>query len=121
MGQFVDFAQPGDFIGREALKKISVDGPRRRLVGIEIHGDALASPNEEFWDITDGATKVGHVTRCAYSPRLERNIGWANVPTDYAEVGTELVVVSPLGELAAVVCEAPWFKPQIKIPDDMKG
>jgi len=120
MGHFVDFTQAGDFIGKEALKRISVAGPRRRLVGIEIHGAALASPNEEFWDISDGTKVVGHVTRCAYSPRLEKNIGWANVPTDYAEIGMELVVISTQGDLAAVVCKAPWFKPQIKIPHEMQ-
>ncbi|MDH3434027.1 MAG: glycine cleavage system protein T, partial [Gammaproteobacteria bacterium] len=121
MGQFVDFAQPGDFIGKEALKKISVAGPRRRLVGVEIRGDPLTAPNEEFWDVTDGTTKVGHVTRCVYSPRLEKNIGWANVATDFADIGTELRVVSTQGDMAAVVCEAPWFKPQIQIPEEMKS
>jgi glycine cleavage system aminomethyltransferase T len=121
MDRFVDFEQAGDFIGREALKRISVDGPTRRLVGIEIHGDALQVPNEEFWDVIDGDKKIGHVTRCVYSPRLERNIGWANVATGLAEVGTGLIVVSPQGDRSATVCEAPWFKPQIRIPDEMKS
>jgi glycine cleavage system aminomethyltransferase T len=34
---------------------------------------------------------------------------------------SELVVTSPSGDRGAVVCEAPWFKPQIKIPDEMKS
>jgi len=121
MGRFVDFGQGGEFVGKEALRKIEADGPRRRLVGIEIQGDAFATPNEEFWDIRDGSTKIGHVTRCAHSPRLDKNIGWANVVVEFAEVGTGLVVVSPYGELPATVCKAPWFKPQIKIPDEMKS
>jgi glycine cleavage system aminomethyltransferase T len=91
------------------------------LVGIQIQGDALAAPNEEFWDITDGNSKIGHVTRCAHSPRLEKNIGWANVTVEFAEAGTELFVISPQGARPATVCEAPWFKPQITIPDEMKN
>lgn len=121
MGNFVDFEQPGDFVGKEALLAISAEGATRRLVGVEIGGEMLPTPNEEFWDVTDGNSKIGHVTRCAHSPRLEKNIGWANVPVEFAAVGTGLVVVSPAGDRQAVVCEAPWFRPQIKIPDEMKG
>ncbi len=121
MDRFVDFEQPADFIGKEALRKISERGPKRRLVGIEIQGRALVSPNEVFWDVLDGGNRIGHVTRCAYSPRLEKNVGWANVQVEFAEVGTELVVASPGGEISATVCKAPWFPPQKKIPDSMKS
>jgi aminomethyltransferase len=119
MGRFVDFDQPGEFIGKAALQKIAAEGAGRRLVGIEIDGDALGVPNEEFWDISVDGKMIGHVTRCAHSPRLDRNIGWANVPVDYAGISTELVVDSPSGDRKAVVCEAPWFKPQIRIPDEL--
>jgi len=121
MGRYVDFEQSGDFVGREALRKIRSEGPARQLVGIQIQGDALAAPNEEFWDITDGNSKIGHVTRCAHSPRLEKNIGWANVTVEFAKTGTELFVISPQGVRPATVCEAPWFEPQIRIPDEMKN
>ena len=120
MGRFVDFDQPGDFIGKAALREIAAGGPSRQLVGIEIGGPALEVPNEEFWDIAVNGDVVGRVTRCAHSPRLERNIGWANVPAELAAIGTELVVDSPAGDREAVVCEAPWFAPQIRIPDEMK-
>ena len=120
MGRFVDFDQPGDFIGKAALREIAAGGPSRKLVGIEIDGPALEVPNEEFWDISVNGDVVGRVTRCAHSPRLERNIGWANVPAELAGIGTELVVDSPSGDRRAVVCEAPWFAPQIRIPEEMK-
>ncbi|MDH3533936.1 MAG: glycine cleavage system protein T [Gammaproteobacteria bacterium] len=120
MDRFVDLDQPDDFIGREALRKIREAGPARRLIGIEIHGEPLPGFNEEFWTISDGGEKIGHVTRCIYSPRLQKNIGWANVRSEYAAIGTNFVVASPHGRLAATVCEAPWFAPQIKIPDELK-
>lgn len=120
MDRFVDLDQPENFIGREALRKIREAGPARRLVGIEIHGEPLASGNQEFWDITDGKQKIGHVTRCVFSPRLKKNIGWANVPTGQSAVGTEFFVAAPHGQLDATVCEAPWFAPQIRIPDELK-
>jgi aminomethyltransferase len=121
MGGFVDFDQPGDFVGKAALQEIASAGPERRLVGVEIGGDALDTPNEELWDVSVADKKIGHITRCTHSPRLEKNVGWANVAIEYADIGTELVVTSPSGDRNAVVCEAPWFKPQIKIPDEMKS
>jgi aminomethyltransferase len=120
MGGFVDFDQPADFIGKAALQRVAAAGPARRLVGIEIDGPALETPNEEFWDVFANGATVGRVTRCVHSPRLERNIGWANVPATLSGIGTELSVDAPDGVRRAVVCEAPWFKPQIKIPDEMK-
>jgi len=121
MDHFVDVDQPGDFVGKEALQKIAQDGAGRRLTGIEIDGPSLDVPNEEFWDISVDGNKVGHVTRCVHSPRLDKNIGWANVPVEMAEFGTELRVASSSGDRKAVVCKAPWFKPQIRIPDEMKA
>jgi len=121
MGNFVDVDQPGDFIGKAALQKIAENGAGRRLAGIEIDGPSLDVPNEEFWDILVDGSKFGHVTRCVHSPRLDRNIGWANIPVELAEIGTELRVASSSGDRKAVVCEAPWFKPQIRIPDELKA
>ena len=114
--RFVDLDQPDDFIGRAALERIRREGPERRLVGIEIEGEPLTGGNEEFWDLADDGMKVGHVTRCTWSPRLERNIGWANVEARCAAIGTGVTVQSPLGNRRATVCEAPWFRPQTRIP-----
>lgn len=114
---FVDFAQPTDFIGREALQKIQAEGVQRKLVGVEIGGDPLPASNSQFYPICDGETEIGHVTRCAYSPRLEKNIGFANVPVEYAEIGSKLTFRCPLGDLDTTVCEWPWFPAQKKIPD----
>ena len=120
MGKFIDFGQSGKFIGEEALRKIGENGPERRLVGVEIDGDPFTSLNDAFWNLTDGDAKVGHVTRCAYSPRLEKNIGWANVPAEQSEIGMKLKLVTPHGDRQATVCEAPWFKSFIGIPEELK-
>ena len=121
MGKFVDLDQADDFIGKEALKKINAEGPHRKLIGVEIDGDPFPEGNDAFWTMTKDAEKVGHVTRCMYSPRLQRNIGWANVSVGCSSIGTELTLMTPHGERQATVCKAPWFPAQIKIPDDLQG
>jgi len=117
--RFIDLEQADDFIGKDALIKIRADGPKRRLVGVNIGGEAFAASNGEYWPVTKNGQKVGHITRCLYSPRLERNIGFANVLVECAEQGTELTLQTPAEERSAVVCEVPWFPAQKKIPDEL--
>ena len=114
---FVDFDQPGDFIGREALLEIRKNGIKRKLVGVEIGGEPFPVGNSQFYPIFDGEREVGHVTRCVHSPRLEKNIGFANVPIEYSNIGTKLTFRCPLGDLETTVCEWPWFPAQKKIPE----
>jgi len=114
----VDLEQPDDFVGRKALKKMKTGGPKRLLVGVELQGDPLAASNTEFWAVSVGKQTIGHITRCVFSPRLKKNIGFANVPVEYADIGTELTVSTPLCDRMATVCEAPWFPAQKKMREE---
>lgn len=116
MDKFVNLDQDDDFIGKAALTRIKAEGVKRRLVGIEIGGAPLIGSNEEFWTVSEGNQRIGHVTRCVHSPRLEKNIGWANLPIEYSAAGTKIVVTATDGERPATVCVAPWIKPEITIP-----
>lgn len=116
MDRFVNLDQDDDFIGKEALAKIKAEGPTRRLVGIEISGEPLVGSNEHYWPLTSDGEQIGHVTRCVYSPRLKKNIGWANVLVEHSAVGSEVTLQTPEGERQSAVCEAPWVKSEIKIP-----
>lgn len=120
MGHFVHFDRAGDFVGQEALRKIAEDGTKRLLVGIEIDGDPIEG-NDTLWALQLDGSKVGHVSRCVFSPRLERNIGWANVPVEMSEIGSSFTLVTPNGDRTATVCEAPWFKSLVAIPEELKA
>jgi aminomethyltransferase len=56
------------------------------------------------------------VTSACYSPRLEKNIGYAMVPIEFAELGTELAVETPVERTSAVVVEKPFIDPRKEIP-----
>jgi aminomethyltransferase len=118
MGRLVNLDREDDFIGKEALKKIKAEGPKRKLVGIEIDGDPITSAPEHLWPVKDSDDVIGHITRCIHSPRLNKNIGYANVPVDYADIGTKISIDSPQGTLGAIVCDKPWFPAEIKIDKD---
>ena len=110
LARLVDVDQDIDFIGKEALKKIKESGPSRRLVGIEIEDDPITVPPENPWPVLDGnGMIVGHVSRCIYSPRVGKNIGFANVPTNVSSLGTTISIAAPDRNLNAKVSKFPWI------------
>ena len=117
--RLIGLDQPDDFVGKSALQKIKADGVKRRLVGVDIDGEPFAASNDRFWPVSTDGQKIGHVTRCLYSPRLERNIGFANVPVGHADSGTQLILETPDGDRTATVCDVPWFPAQKKIPENI--
>jgi glycine cleavage system aminomethyltransferase T len=116
----VDLEQGADFIGKEALARIKREGPKRKLVGVEIGGERLGAYNDgsmiDFFPVNKDGGRVGEVTSACFSPRLEKNIGFAMVPTELAELGTELEVERPDGTTSAVVVEKPFIDPQKATP-----
>jgi glycine cleavage system aminomethyltransferase T len=116
MERLVELAAPDDFIGKKALEGIKAEGVKRKLVGVDISGNALAAELVEYWPVLHGHKQVGHVTDAIHSPRLERNIGYAWVPSELAATGTELVARSPHGDLRAVVASLPFIDPQKSVP-----
>lgn len=116
----VDVDQEADFIGKEALRRVKAEGVSRRMVGLEIGEDRLGSFNDgsmiEEFTVLDGEMPVGRVTSACFSPRLERNIGLAMVPTALSEVGSEVRVATPGGIVAAAVVPKPFLDPTKERP-----
>src|SRR5919198_1807263 len=112
----VDLEQEADFVGKDALRKIKERGISRKLVGVEIGGPGLGPYNDgsmiDFFPVYSNGKDVGKVTSACYSPRLEKNIGYAMVPIELAEVGTELEVETPQGPSSAVGPQKPFIDPK---------
>jgi glycine cleavage system aminomethyltransferase T len=116
----VDLDQEADFVGKEALRRIKEEGISRKLVGVEIGGAGLGSYNDgsmiDFFPVYANGNDIGQVTSACYSPRLEKNIGFAMVPIEYADLGTELEVETPAERTSAVVVRRPFIDPEKEIP-----
>src|SRR5699024_12302875 len=101
----VDLLQEADFIGRAALTRIKGSGPVRRLAGVEIGGAALGTYNDgsmiDVFPVHHDGHRVGPVTSACHSPRPEKNIGYAMVPTELSEPGTELQLDTGQGRVEA--------------------
>ncbi|MDC3152769.1 glycine cleavage system protein T [SAR86 cluster bacterium] len=109
-GRLVDVDQEIDFIGKDALKKIKNEELKEKLVGLEIDGDPLIKAPENFWPVNNDDIKVGRISRAAFSPRLKKNIGLAILDIDFTLEGTEVLAVTPYGDLNAKVVKLPWYK-----------
>src|ERR687887_1936875 len=116
----VDLEQEADFVGKEALRRIKERGISRKLVGVEIGGAGLGSYNDgsmiDFFPVFADERRIGNVTSACYSPRLEKNIGYAMVPIEYTELGTELEVERPKERTSAVIVERPFIDPKKETP-----
>ena len=114
LGRLVALEKPGGFIGRAALARAAAAEPERRVVGLEIGGDPV-TPNDIDYPVRLGEETVGAMTSWVYSPRLEKNIGFARLPTALAALGTALTVDAPAGPRAAEVVKRPFFDPERKL------
>ena len=116
LGWLVDLDKEADFIGKEALKRIRADGIKRKLVGVEIESLPVEF-NMTRWTVSREGVRVGCVTSAIYSPRLEKNIGYAMLPIEHAELGTRLTVAVPeSGDRTARVVRKPFMDPHKEIP-----
>ena len=111
--------QEKDFLGRAALERLRDTGVDRKLVGIEIGGAPMIDEGalNDFWPVhVPGDAAIGRVTAGAWSPRLEKNVGYAWVPASHMGDGTELEVATPAGMRPATVASLPFFDPDKRVP-----
>jgi glycine cleavage system aminomethyltransferase T len=117
--KYVELDQPHEFIGRAELARIAEVGVDRKLVGIEIGGAPMTDEGalNDFWPVrARGGDRIGRVSAGAWSPRLEKNVGFAWVPSSHEAVGTELDVDSSAGTRQATVRELPFWDPKKQVP-----
>jgi glycine cleavage system aminomethyltransferase T len=117
--RFVELEQDADFIGKDALRRIADEGVDRKLVGIEIEGAPMTDEGalNDLWPVHEpGGGPIGRVTAGAWSPRLERNIGYAWVPTSHVDVGTPLALQASGAARTATVAALPFVDPNKEIP-----
>jgi aminomethyltransferase len=70
----------------------------------------------DYFPVLKSGSHAGQVTSACYSPRLEKNIGYAMLPIELTEFGTELEVETPHGTQSAVVVPKPFIDPKKDTP-----
>jgi aminomethyltransferase len=117
--RLVEWDQPEDFLGRARLEEIR-DGDLldRKLVGIDLGGEPMRDEGalNDFWPLVKGDARLGRVTAGAWSPRLERNIGYAWVPIPWEAPGSTFEAETPRGRVPVTVASLPFVDPSKDIP-----
>ncbi|MGH3348150.1 MAG: glycine cleavage T C-terminal barrel domain-containing protein [Nocardioides sp.] len=116
LGWTVDLDKGADFIGKQALTRIAEEGVSRKVVGVELGGDPMIGYHDDYLPVLDGGDQIGQVSSAFWSPRLEKNIGFALVPVEHSELDTELTVETARGEIGAVVVPRPFIDPKKETP-----
>ncbi|MCB0037753.1 MAG: aminomethyltransferase family protein, partial [Anaerolineales bacterium] len=98
----------GDFLGRDALVKARKEGLKRKLVCLtSTDPKAMALGKEPVF--ANGGEAIGYLTSADYGYSVGKFIGYAYVPIEYAEKGTELEVQYFDTRWQAVVDDDPQY------------
>jgi aminomethyltransferase len=101
----------GEFIGRDAIERVRAEGPRRRLVGIEMADRSIA---RHGYPVVKDGRALGVVTSGSYGPSVDRSIALVYVETAHAAIGTELGVEIRGQARPARVVRTPFYPPKVK-------
>jgi len=97
----------GEFLGREALAQQKEAGVKKRLVGFEVTERGIARDDQ---DVVIGNERVGRVTSGSPAPYLKKNIGFAYVPSEFANVGGEIKIDVRGKLVGAQIVKTPFYK-----------
>ena len=80
----------GDFVGKAALEKELAEGPKRKIIGLEMEDKRI--PRHGYEIQKDGKT-IGVITTGYLSPTLNRRIANVLIDIDEAVIGNEVDVI----------------------------
>lgn len=98
--------EAGDFPGSGRIQRELHDGPSRRRVGLHPQGKRPVRDGTSLRTV-DGAP-AGVVTSGGYGPSVEHPIAMALVPTELAEIGTDVVADVRGSNITCTVCPLPF-------------
>jgi aminomethyltransferase len=95
-------------IGIGALRSIHAMGPRRHQLGVVLEGTEPVALGFHWHSILQQGRKIGHLTNCVWSYRLQRNIGFALIAIACA-AGDRVEVVKEGRTLTGTLTELPFL------------
>ena len=107
LGKFCNTQTAIGCIGRDALLRVSKEGPVQQIRPISIEGPPM--PVCDHWfPITAGAKKVGRISSTAWSPDFQTNVAIGMVRMTHWDPGTRVTVQAPDGPREAEIMETFW-------------
>jgi glycine cleavage system aminomethyltransferase T len=108
LGRYIELHVANDVIGIHALRRIPAAGARRHQLGVTLEGDEPAPLGFVWHPIYRDGLKVGDLTNCTWSYRLQRNIGFALIESQF-QAGDAIEVVMDGRVALGVLRELPFM------------
>ena len=99
------------FIGKEALARQKVEGPAKRVIGIELHDKAI--PRHGYAVLKDGEV-IGEVTTGYHTISTDKSVCMALIDARYAALGTDVEVQIRKKIFAGTVCKKRFYDKHYK-------
>ena len=110
LGMFVKLDKE-EFIGKEALAKQKAEGPKKKIVGIELHDKAI--PRHGYAVVKNGET-IGEVTTGYHTISTDKSVCMALIDTQYAAMGTEVEIQIRKKTFPGTVCKKQFYSKSYK-------
>lgn len=110
LSMFVKLDKP-EFIGKEALARQKAEGVKRRIVGLELEGNAI--PRHGYPVIADGR-QIGEVTTGYRSISTGKSVAMAMVEKPFDKLGTKVEVQIRKKTFPAVVVKKRFYEKNYK-------
>jgi aminomethyltransferase len=98
-----------EFIGRDALLKVKEEGPKRKLIGVEMIERGVCRGG---YAIYENDQQIGTLTSGAPGPALNKNIGMGYVEASHAITGKTVHIDIRGKRTAAQIVALPFYKRQ---------
>jgi len=108
LGRFCNTQTVIGCIGRDALLRVSKEGPVQQIRPISIDGEPVPECNR-YWPLHSDGQIVGRLSSAAWSPDFNTNVAIGMVRMTHWKPGTELTVETPRGPRPATVQKAFWI------------
>lgn len=108
MGKYVDLHVPDDTIGIQELRRVAAEGPKRHQLGVVLEAGEPVKAGFNWHDIEMAGRRIGDMTTCVWSYRMEKNIGFALVSVA-AQSGDHVEVRLGSGLVQGTLCDLPFL------------
>jgi len=104
-GQYIDIESDIDYLGKNALIKISKAGIKRKLMGVKIELNKIEMSEERL--LQNGNSLLGYLRSAAYSPHFKKVVGIAMIKKEYWDKKTSFELEINGKKSKGSICDLP--------------
>jgi len=103
--QYIDIKSDINYLGKNALVKISKEGIKKKLMGVKIDLDKIEMVDER--PLQNGKSLVGYLRSAVYSPHFKKVVGVAMINREYWDKKTTFELEINGKKCKGLVCDLP--------------